>query len=72
MGVVRVGDGGLGDQVADGHEGVEPFGDGPGEALFLCLVLDVAGGEVDGEDVCCGWVSVGSLMLFVSSFLILG
>ena len=49
--VVRVLDARLGDKLGDGHEGVEALGDGPGEALLLRLVLHVAGGHVDGEEV---------------------
>ena len=50
--VVRVLDARLGDELGDGHEGVEALGDGPGEALFLGFVLDVAGSHVDGDGVC--------------------
>lgn len=44
----------LGDEIADGHEGVEAFCNGPGKPLLLGLVLDVSRGHVDGENVACG------------------
>lgn len=41
----------FGDLLRDGEEGVEAFGDGPGEAFAFGFVLDVTGGHVDGENV---------------------
>ena len=49
--VVGVGNLGHGDGRRDGAEGVEALGDGPGQALALCLVLDVARRQVDGREV---------------------
>jgi hypothetical protein len=43
----------LGDLLGNGQEGVEALGDGPGEALLLCIVLDVPAGHVYGEEVAC-------------------
>lgn len=39
------------DSLGDGEEGVESFGDGPGESFAFGFVLDITGGHVDGEDV---------------------
>lgn len=50
---MRIGDARFGNYVADGAEGVEAFCYGPGEALLFCFVLDVARGEVDGDEVAC-------------------
>jgi hypothetical protein len=48
---MRVRDLGDRDGTGDGTEGVEALGDGPGQALALRLVLDVARREVDGGEV---------------------
>lgn len=48
---MRVGDLGFEDLLGNGEEGIEAFRNGPGQALLLCLVLDIARGHIDGEEV---------------------
>lgn len=50
---VRVRDARFGDLLRDRAEGIEALGNGPGKALLLCLILDVAGCHVNSEDVAC-------------------
>ena len=54
MGVLWIRDTALGDEVTDGHEGVEALGDRPRQTFSLGLVLYVSRRHVDGEDVACG------------------
>lgn len=51
--VVGVWDGGFGDDVGDGEEGVEAFCDAPGQTLLFGFVLGVAGCHVDAERIAC-------------------
>ena len=51
MGLLRVRNPGLRNQVGDGEERVKAFGDGPRQAFLFSLILDIAGGHVDGEKV---------------------
>lgn len=53
-GIMWIRDGGFGNEIADGAEGVEALGNGPGKTGAFGGFLDVAGGHVDGDDVACG------------------
>lgn len=48
---MRVGNLGFEDLLGNGEEGIEAFGNGPGQALLLRLILDIARGHVDCEEV---------------------
>lgn len=54
MSILWVRDPVLGDEVTNGHEGVEALCNGPRKSFPLGLVLHVSRRHVDGEDVACG------------------
>lgn len=48
---MRIGNLGLGNEVAYGAEGIETFCNRPGETFLFGFVLDVAASEIDGDEV---------------------